>query len=640
MDSQKFMELYKNKGVRSRPWAGATGIYMVAPSCPANFFDGETCMNPVPRNVKIGKATGKGGLASRIGSYSTYWPHGTTVHAVMITPSYDEKYGTIRDYATARETTLKRILRSPEVDALGFGSNGKGGKNGSEKVENSEWVRMEPSELIRYFDAVGPKRHPGDRLYTCNTNQCLEVSARVAATETRQTRAATRARAASLPNWKALEVVLRNEANLGIPGRPVVLTKAARSAAMQPDHPFHKWATQLVTNQNKQNQLAQRRLKDKEARKIKKADNERKEKLKGVLSRAATRRIESEYQKYKRKTPLPRNLAAVQNTVAFRYAPKQVSIPTRPTRPTRTKGTDRTEGSRQSGARGEQANAFAFDTFGVHLRAPGARGAPGGSPPPSRTQYPNQRFHYDIAKTAARKRVGFPMDNERLPLGLENAIYANLHPQTPKKAPEKAPKKALKKAPKNEKACALLSQSVIKEYSDYTHYDVTGDGRCYFYVILKALGMKLSEGGAVANLERFFHNNYYFNPRNKRILQRQVRGGIFGNPEMVIGYSPAIRKLLWNRNIRYIATIQKTREKPNAVNEYIQDPLRHLVQLSKLHGPSTSFKLQTLTAAQYSSHKDAYIRATAKNKVITFVHKNYPVGSEHFSVIIPKVRNA
>ena len=55
MDSKKFLELYKKKGTGGRPWAGATGIYMVAPSCPANFFDGETCENPVPKNGKIGK---------------------------------------------------------------------------------------------------------------------------------------------------------------------------------------------------------------------------------------------------------------------------------------------------------------------------------------------------------------------------------------------------------------------------------------------------------------------------------------------------------------------------------------------------------------------------------------------------------
>jgi hypothetical protein len=652
MDSQKFLELYKtkgagnigNKGSRARPWAGATGLYMVAPSCPANFYDGESCTNPVPKSVKIGKATGKGGFASRISSYSTYWPHGTTVHAVMITPSYVGKYGTIRDHARARETTLKRILRRPEVDALGFGSKGKGGKA-------SEWVRMQPSELIRYFDAVGPKRHSGDRLYTCNANQCQEVP-RPSAPKARQTRArgATEHATSKLTasNWKALEAVLKNEAELGIPGRPVVLTKGTINAAMQSDNPFHKWAAQLITDQTQQNQLAQRRLQDKEVRKIKKADNKRKEKLKGVLSRAATKRIEREYKEYKRKRPpLPRDLAGVQNTVAFRYAPKQLRnqiIPTR-TLPTRIRaaGVERAkvERAKVERAKLERAkkvkDAFAFETFGVHLRD---RTSASASPPTSKGAYSNQRYHYDRAKTATRKRAAWPLDNERLPLKLENAIYALDPPEkaTPQRAtPQRAtPQRATpQKAPKKTKVCPLVSRA-IKQYSDYTHHDVTGDGRCYFYVILKALGMPLTlEKGAVADLERFFKNNSYLNPRSKRILKRQVRNGTFGNPEKVIDYSPVIRELLWDQNIRYIATIQKTRNKPNAVNEHIQDPLRHLVQLSKLHGPSTSFKLQTLTSGQYPSHKDAYIHATAKKQVITFVHKNYPVGSEHFTVLIP-----
>ena len=655
MDSKKFLELYENKGVprggRGRPWAGATGLYMVAPSCPANFYDGETCKNPVPKNVKIGKASGKGGLGSRIASYSTYWPAGTTVHAVMITPSYDEKYGTIRDYALARETTLKRVLRSPGVDALGFGSNGKGGQNGSEKVASSEWVRMQPSELIRYFDAVGPKRHPGDRLYTCNSNQCLQVSGDMAP-KRRKTRV-SRASPLSImegTNWKALEAVLKNESELGIPGRPVVLTKAARDAAMQPDHEFHKWAVQLITNQTKQNQLAQRRLEDKADYRRKKADNERKEKMRGVLSRAATRRLERQYEKYKRKNPLPRDLAAVQNTVAFRYAPKQLGTPTRPRAPraSRTKpSVGGVERARSSSARKEQVrlkDAFAFDTLGVHLRAATSDPSPM-SAPSLGEQYPNQRIHYNRARNATRKRVHWPMDNERLPLKLENAIYERTlnegeFPPDPARTRQKTAKGASKKkhSPVRAiRACPLMSNSVIKQYSDYTHHDVTGDGRCYFYVILKALGMKLTgEGGAECDLERFFKNNSYFNPRNKRTVQRQVRKGTFGNPEMVVHYSPAIRKLLWDRKIRYIATIQKSKKKPIAVDDYIQDPLRHLVQLSKLHGPSTSFRLQTFTAKEFPSQKAAFIRATAKNQVITFVHQNYPIGSEHFTVIIPR----
>ena len=635
MDSKKFVELYKNKGVDG-PWAGATGIYMIAPSCPANFYDGESCNNTVPRSVKIGKAFGKGGLASRLMSYNTYWPNGTTVYAVMITSSYSDKYGIIRDYASAREKTLKRVLRRPEVNALGFGSNEK-------VVKTSEWVRMKPSELIRYFDAVGPKRHPKDRLYTCNSNQCMKFLSNIPITETRQ----TRAQAALLPrrvpppsvaaNWKALEVVLEHEANLGIPGRPVVLTKAARDLAINlPDHPLHKWAKQLITNQTKQKQLAKRRLQDKEARKIKKADNERKEKLKRILTRKATKKIEMEYQRYKRaRAPLPRDLAALENDVKFRYAPKQ-----RLKQPARLHNTRRKLGVKEvNQVRANKVkvkDAFAFDTFGVHLRAASSDSSPKGDPF-SDQYYPNQRFRYDRAKSKARKRATWPMDNERLPLKLENAIYtakeANI-PQTSSKSPRKTPRKTPKSSSMS-KSCP--SRHAIKRQlgPDYTHYNVTGDGRCYFYVILRALGMKLTrEKGAVVDLERFFINNSYFNPEQKGKIGDNVRKGTYGNPEKVIHHSPAIRKLLWDRNIRYIATIHKTINTPNIVDEHIQNPIKYLASLSKLHGP-TEYKLQSFTAKDLPSHQGAYMNAFMAKQVVTFVHQNYPVKAKHFTVIIP-----
>jgi hypothetical protein len=326
------------------------------------------------------------------------------------------------------------------VDALGFGSNGNGEKDREKKIANSEWVRMEPSELIRYFDAVGPKRHPGDRLYTCNANECQEVPRYGASSpKVRQTRARAAAEHATskltASNWKVLEAVLKNEAELGIPGRPVVLTKGDRNVAVQPDHPFHKWAAQLITDQTQQNQLAQRRLRDKEVRKIKKADNERKEKLKGVLSRAATKRIEREYKEYKRKRPpLPRDLAGLQNTVAFRYAPNQLRkqiIPTR-TRPTRRKAEVRA-------AALNLTDEFAFDTFGVHLR--GATSSPPTNTLSLRGAYPNQRYHYDRAKSATRKRAAWPLDNEHLPLKLENAIYALQRPKRTHTAPKRHRKK-------------------------------------------------------------------------------------------------------------------------------------------------------------------------------------------------------
>ena len=286
-------------------------------------------------------------------------------------------------------------------------------------------------------------------------------------------------------------------------------------------------------------------------------------------------------------------------------------------------------------------DAFAFDTFGVPLRAGTSDPSPMSTP--SLGAYPNQRYHYDRAKTATRKRAEWAMDNERLPLRLEKAIYErsfnedNL-PQTQKKVPKKVPKMG----PSASRACPLMS-TIIKQYTDYIHHDVTGDGRCYFYVLLKALGMQLAnQKGAVANLERFFKNNHYFTPRNKRQLERAVKNGTFGNPETVIDYSPAIRNLLWDRNIRYIATIQMTRETPKAVDEYMENPMSHLIQLSSLNNHPTKTKtkvklveLKSFTELQYPKERRAFINATARKQVITFVHKNYPVGSEHFTVIIP-----
>jgi hypothetical protein len=408
---------------------------------------------------------------------------------------------------------------------------------------------------------------------------------------------------------------------------------------------LHKWAAQLVTDQTQQNLLAQRRLQDKEARKIKKANNERKEKTKGILSRAAFKRIEMEYKRNKPK--LPRDLAGVQNTVAFRYAPKQLRPAIIPTRPRRTR-------TKAGGVDMEKAKKFAFDTLGVHLRAATSDASPTNTPSLA-VAYPNQRIHFDRTKTVARKRADWAMDNERLPLILEKAIYernyneANFPPKnlTPKKAPKKAQKRAPQKAPSPLRAPSASSacpsaSSIIKQYTHYTHHNVTGDGRCYFYVILRALGMKLTrEKGAVANLERFFKNNHYLiNPRYKRKLQRQVRNGTCGDPENVIDSSLAIRRLLYDRNIRYIATIQQTRTKPNIVDDYIRAPKDvltspNLISLSQLHA---DFTLQSFTQQQRvkTTLPDTLIKAIQNKTVITFVHQNYPSRSEHYSVILPR----
>ena len=625
MDSKKFLELYKSKTARKRaPWNGATGVYMVSPSCPANFHKGETCENPIPQNVKIGKATGEGGLANRIKSYSTYWPSGTTVHALLVTPSYDAKYGTIRDYATARETTLKRILRQPETNALGFGSDGKGGKNGTERISSSEWVNMEPSRLIRYFDAVGPKRHPADKLYTCNENRCELVDL-----DKQTLRPRTRAYKAAQPNnfagtnWKALEAVLKNEHKRGIPGRPVVLTKATIDRAKNKTHPLHIWAKMLVDNDAKDIDLAERRVRNRENRKVQKAIRARGNRERGILTRKQRLKAINIYKKkLAQAKKLPKNLAAIRNTANYAIAPKQVrNLITRVTRHTKKV---RPLQKRST----PDTNKYIQGVFGKRTKARPSTQAqsPEGSKPNN-----TQRYHYDQARRQTRKRNRYQLNDNFLPLELENEILAKEHMY-------KISNKESSHSPSTKKPRICKSSArLIKEYprQGYTHYDVTGDGLCYFYVILKALGMRLTAGGgAPSNLRRFFHSNneYFEKTENYRKYLGKVQRKSYGNPSDVISISPLIRRQLYESGIRYIAHITLSRNEPDKVDKYMRRPLTHAEEISAILGPDRRYRLRLLTADQTRAQ---LVPAMSRHEVIVFVYKDYPIESEHFTVIIP-----
>ena len=627
MDSKKFLELYKSKKNRKRaPWSGATGVYMISPSCPANFHMGEKCENPIPQNVKIGKATSEGGLASRIKSYSTYWPSGTTVHALLVTPSYDAKYGTIRDYATARETTLKRILRQPETNALGFGSDGKGGKNGTERIPSSEWVNMEPSRLIRYFDAVGPKRHPADKLYTCNENRCELVDL-----QKHTLRPRTRAYATAQPNnltgtnWKALEAVLKNEHERGIPGRPVVLTKATIDFAKNKTHPLHIWANKLVSNDAKDKELVQRRLRNRENRKVHKANRARVNKERGILTREQRLRAKKIYKKkLTQAKKLPRNLEAIRNTANYAIAPKQV----RDGRARVKKKKKKVQPGKKRPA--PNKNKYIQGVFGkstkVRPLSTQAQSAEGSKPNNT------QRYHYDQAVRQARKRNRHQLNDNFLPRKLENEILADKEDIYEISNHDSSPCPSTKRI----RGCKS-SARIIKEYprQGYTHYDVTGDGLCYFYVILKALVMRLTAGGgAPSNLSHLFHckNKYFEKTEDYRKYLGKVQRKSYGNPSNVISISPLIRQMLYERGIRYIAHITLSRNEPDKVDKYMRRPLTHAEEISTIHGPDRGYRQQILSEEQIRTH---LVSAMGRHEVIVFVYKNYPIQSEHFTVIIP-----
>lgn len=169
MEYDAFIERYGDK--KQKPWAGALGVYIVSPKCPTGFENEggykEECGNNVPKNVKIGKATGRGGFKTRFKTYYTYWPQGLMVHGLLVTPSFDQRWFTYKDHATKRETTLKRVLTKKNL--IGFGP-----ANGTERL-GSEWVRGTPAKIMPFLNSVAKGN---DVLYGCTREACRPVSRR------------------------------------------------------------------------------------------------------------------------------------------------------------------------------------------------------------------------------------------------------------------------------------------------------------------------------------------------------------------------------------------------------------------------------------------------------------------------------
>ena len=161
MDLEVFLEKYKDPK-EGQIWAGSLGVYVVSPKCPAGFSRVEQC-DEFPKKVKIGKTLGQSGFKGRLSTYKTYWPIGLRVWSILRVDSYDPKYHTYRDLATPRETALKRSLEK----SRGFEKYRKGSQ--------SEWVRLEPGQVLKHLEAVA---RPGDEVYSCLGDECRIIKPR------------------------------------------------------------------------------------------------------------------------------------------------------------------------------------------------------------------------------------------------------------------------------------------------------------------------------------------------------------------------------------------------------------------------------------------------------------------------------
>ena len=248
MEYETFVERYAD--VRSDPWVGSLGVYIVSPKCPTGFPPGgEQCGSRVPKDVKIGKATGKGGFRTRLKSYYTYWPGGLLVHGLLTTPSMDERYFTYKNHATRRETTLKRVL--VEKKLTGFGPS-----NGTEKILGSEWVHAPPAEVMSILEQIAEAK---DKLYGCTEAGCVLVP---------KTQALNRDTRALRKVVSEKRVVRSKSGEVGDVGVPVVRTRQLSEALRKPTDALHRRAAAIAAAQNETVTAATERLDELIQRKV------------------------------------------------------------------------------------------------------------------------------------------------------------------------------------------------------------------------------------------------------------------------------------------------------------------------------------------------------------------------------------
>lgn len=621
MELTDFREKYgSNGGPPGTPWGGAQGVYVVSPACPTQFWEGEQCGNNVPRNVKIGKASGENGFMNangkgRLRHYRTYWPNGVTVHAVLVTPSFDRTVHTVKDEAMNRETTLRRIFKT--LGLVGFGSDGRGGDNGTRHL-GSEWIHLTPSQIMNYLIAAGPYRHTNDKLYGCTKNKCERVDVvKVSRNVTRLNNVV-----------ESLKYVLRDERNqgkkLGIRGRPVVLPRTIINAAKNKSHPLHIYSDLLVSNVNKEMNLAQRRLANRKKREVNAAEA----KIAGERLTRVQRQVKRKRLNAKRKGE-PRNIAAIRPTYGTNVAMK---LRAAVTQPGVRKPIERfiAEPAHQAAVR--QAGVGLARTTKKRGRGAGAVAAERAKKPPKVNQdalntikrHPNHRQRYNFEKKAVARR-----------------LYANLAGNQPSSDVPESPPSPVART----NSCPLRG-TVLYEYPNYTYFDVTGDGRCYFYAVIKALGDPLHRGmGRKSNTNRFVTAENYFNPARQIYWKRRLKNAAFHDPIDVLYDSVRMGLALRDRGILYVAKLVRTLRDFSQVHAYMLDPMAQIRQSVSdgiyIITNDGSIRLIPELSARYRKNQDpektaAFNMAFREGRVVTFVWRNIPRLPTHYEVIIPK----
>ena len=224
-------------------------------------------------------------------------------------------------------------------------------------------------------------------------------------------------------------------------------------------------------------------------------------------------------------------------------------------------------------------------------------------------------------------------------------------PRVPKPTPRKTTRITPTKATKATKATSPTFCPLPRVQSltpQYTYVDVTGDGRCYFYAILRALN--LHAGGRTYGPQNANAAIQYLDPNKKEFWKRELSKARWHDPMDVLAHSVQMGRMFYDRGIRYITKVARTRKDLSELQNYIADPLTmirsrgtdgiyevspdgRILMIPELSGKPPR---RTGRAQEKRDDEQAFNKAFQEGRVITFVWRIIRGQPKHYELIAPK----
>ena len=179
----------------------------------------------------------------------------------------------------------------------------------------------------------------------------------------------------------------------------------------------------------------------------------------------------------------------------------------------------------------------------------------------------------------------------------------------------------------------------------YTWYDVTGDGRCYFYAILKALDLPLYKGKGKINNTKIGLNLIDSNKREQ--WETRIQYGRFADPIDVLDHSKEMCKMLYRKGINFIAKLIRTRTDFSEIESYLADPISSLLSSDEnavflLHESGRMDFVAEISESRRPQEQpnrmskiNLFKNAFQEGRVVTFIWRHIRGKPDHYEIILP-----